>query len=64
MSVKKKVIILVVVCVLILTGGIIADLILGKSYFCSHRYWIFKYKYDNKCISLAVQRFCTPKAYS
>ena len=38
MSVKKKVIILVSICVVILIGAIVADRILGKSYFNEIKY--------------------------
>ena len=61
MSVKKKVIILVVICVLILSGGIIADLILGKSYFNEIKYKevIEKIENDESFILVISQTTCT-----
>ena len=61
MSVKKKIIILVVFCVVVLSGGIVADMIMGKSYFNEIEYKdvIKKMKNDESFILVISQTTCT-----
>ena len=61
MSVKKKIIILVVFCVVALSGGIVADMIMGKSYFNEIEYKdvIKKMKNDESFILVISQTTCT-----
>ena len=60
MSIKKKVIILVGICLLVLAGGIIADIIMGKNYFNKIEYKALVEKIENKedVIVLISQTTC------
>lgn len=61
MSVKKKVIILVSVCLIILVSAIVADRIMGKSYFVELKYDELIKKIENKesFVLLVSQTDCT-----
>lgn len=61
MNVKKKVIILVSVCIVVLIGAFIADKVLGKSYLNEIKYDKLIEKIDNKenMILLISQTDCT-----
>ena len=60
MSIKKKVIILVSLCLLVLAGGVIADMIIGKDYFKEIEYKELVKKIENKedLIVLISQTTC------
>lgn len=61
MKIKKKIIILVSICLVILVGAIIADSIMGKSYFDEITYEEITEKLDNKesLVLLISQTTCT-----
>ena len=61
MSVKNKIIILVIVCVTILIGAIVADKIMSKSYFNEIKYEELVKKIENKesFVVLISQTTCT-----
>ena len=60
MNVKKKVIILVIICLIVLVGAIVADRIIGKSYFSEIKYneVIEKIENDESFIILISQTEC------
>ena len=61
MNTKKKIMILVVVCLLVLAGAFIADFILGKNYFKEIKYDEIIEKLDNKedVVLLISQTTCS-----
>ena len=61
MSVKKKVIILVSICVVILIGAVVADRIIGKNYFSEIKYKevIKKIENDESFILVISQTDCS-----
>ena len=60
MTIKKKIIILVCICIMILLGGVIADIIIGKTYFNEIEYKDLIKKIENKedLIVLISQTTC------
>lgn len=61
MKVKKRVIILVSICLIVLVGAFIADRIMGKSYFSDIQYKELMEKIENKedIVLLISQTTCT-----